>query len=96
MPPGKVEQFILERNLLRQIFHDSDRDMWSEGMRVERQRKRRGKKGGEEKEKKEGNMGRVRGREGERKGGEKFFKDSSKSAMSDSHKYMLELGSASA
>ena len=41
-------------------------------------------------------MGRVRGREGERKGGEKFFKDSSKSAMSDSHKYMFELGSASA
>lgn len=96
MLPGKVEQFVLELNLLRHIFRDSDKEMWGEGMRVERQRKRRGKKGGEEKEKKEGNMGRVRGREGERKGGEKFFKDSSKSAMSDSHKYMLGLGSASA
>lgn len=44
MPPGKVEQFILELNLSRQIFRDSDTEMWGEGMRVEGRRKeRRGK-----------------------------------------------------
>lgn len=72
--PGKVKKSILELNLFRQIFHDSGREMWGERMRVERERKRRGKKAGEEKEKKKGNMRRVRGREGERKRGEIFLR----------------------
>lgn len=49
--PGKVEKFILELNLFRSIFHDSDRETWGERMRVERERKRKGKKAGDEKEK---------------------------------------------
>ena len=38
--PGKIEKFILELNLFRPIFHDSDRETWGERMRVERERKR--------------------------------------------------------